>query len=182
MTAVENLCKRTIWIADGQVKQDGNTKDVIRAYLNSFGATDGQTFDLADLRERTGSGDVRFLKMEFLNETDGEGGGVYSGGPLNVRFHYECQRDLPNLYFGLRIYSNLGILITEFHNWATNQGIPLARKGRGCIDVEVDFLNLMPGTYYTGMWAATPGDWHDVLDNVAKLRSTSPISMAPAAG
>ena len=40
MAAVENLCKRTIWIEDGQVKQDGDTRDVIRAYLNSFGAAE----------------------------------------------------------------------------------------------------------------------------------------------
>ena len=96
--------------------------------------------------------------MEFLGESDGEEQVVYSGGPLNVRLHYECQRDVPNLYFGLRIFSNLGVLISDVHNWATNQGIPLAPKGRGSIDVEIDFLNLMPGTYYVGLWAATSGD------------------------
>ena len=150
MAAVENLCKRTIWIADGQVKQEGDTREVIRAYLNSFDASDKQALDLAAVRERGGTGDVRFLKMEFLDERDGEEPVVYSGGPLNVRFHYECQRDMPNLYFGLRIFSNLGVLISDVHNWATNEGIPLAPKGRGTIDLEIDFLNLIPGTYYRG--------------------------------
>lgn len=169
MAAIENLCKRTIWIADGQVKQDGDTREVIRAYLNSFDATDKQTLDLAAVRERAGTGDVRLLKMEFLGESDGEERVVYCGGPLNVRLHYECQRDVPNLYFGLRILSNLGVLISLVSNWATNQGIPLARKGRGSIQVEIGFLNLMPGTYYLGLWAATSGERHDVLDNVAKI-------------
>ena len=169
MAAIENLCKRTIWIADGQVKQDGDTREVIRAYLNSFEATDKQTLDLAAVRERAGTGHVRFLKMEFLGESDGDEGVVYSGGPLRIRFHYECQRDVPNLYFGLRIFSNLGVLISLVSNWATNQGIPLAPKGRGSIEVEIGFLNLMPGTYYLGVWAATSGEWHDVLDNVARL-------------
>jgi lipopolysaccharide transport system ATP-binding protein len=169
MAAIENLCKRTIWIADGQVKQDGNTREVIRAYLNSFEATDKQTSDLAAVREREGTGDVRFLKMEFLNENDGEEPVIHSGSPLHIRFHYECQRDMPNLYFGLRIFSNLGVLISDVHNWATNQGIPLAPKGRGTIDLEIDFLNLIPGTYYAGLWAATSGTWHDVLDKFAKF-------------
>ncbi len=169
MAAVENLCKRTIWIADGQVKQEGDTREVIRAYLNSFDASDKQALDLAAVRERGGTGDVRFLKMEFLGERDGEEPVVYSGGPLNVRFHYECQRDIPNLYFGLRIFSNLGVLISDVHNWATNEGIPLAPKGRGTIDLEIDFLNLVPGTYYLGLGAATPGTWHDVLDKFAKF-------------
>ena len=169
MAAVENLCKRTIWIADGQVKQDGDTREVIRAYLNSFEATDKQTSDLAAVREREGTGDVRFLKMEFLNESGGEEPVIHSGCRLRIRFHYECQRDIPNLYFGLRIYSNLGVLISDVHNWATNQAITLAPKGRGMIDLEIDFLNLIPGTYYAGLWAATSGTWHDVLDKFAKF-------------
>jgi lipopolysaccharide transport system ATP-binding protein len=169
MAAVENLCKRTIWIADGQVRQEGHTRDVIRAYLSSFDATDQQVLDLASVRDRTGTGDVRFVKMEFLGESAGAQTAIHSGGPLRARFHYECNRDVPNLYFGLRIFSNLGVLISDVHNWATNQPIPLARHGQGTIDLEIDFLNLMPGTYYLGMWAATSGDWHDVLDNVARL-------------
>src|SRR5271157_3849190 len=169
MAAVENLCKRTIWIADGQVKQDGDTREVIRAYLNSFEATDKRALDLAAVRQREGTGDVRFLKMEFLNESGGEEPVIHSGSRLHMRFHYECQRDIPNLYFGLRIFSNLGVLISDVHNWATNQGITLAPKGRGTIDLEIDFLNLIPGTYYAGLWAATSGTWHDVLDKFAKF-------------
>ena len=36
MAAVENLCKRTIWISDGQVKQDGDTTEVIRCLPEQF--------------------------------------------------------------------------------------------------------------------------------------------------
>jgi lipopolysaccharide transport system ATP-binding protein len=169
MTAVENLCKRTIWIAGGRVKLDGDSRDVIRAYLNSYDAGAGQAFDLAGVRERGGTGDVRFVKMEFLNEFDGEEAPIRSGGPLRVRLHYECRRDVPNLYFGLRIYSNLGVMISDIHTWATNQAVLLAPIGTGSIEVEVDFLNLLPGTYYVGLWAATSGTWHDVLDSVAKF-------------
>jgi lipopolysaccharide transport system ATP-binding protein len=108
VAAVEILCKRTIWISDGQVKQDGDTKEVIRAYLNSFDTVADKTFHLAAVRQRGGTGDVRLLKMEFLNENDGEERVIRSGGALRIRLHYECHRDVPNLYFGLRIFSNLG--------------------------------------------------------------------------
>jgi lipopolysaccharide transport system ATP-binding protein len=169
MAAVENLCNRTIWIAGGKVAQDGDTKDVLRAYLTSFQPADRTTFDLAGVRERKGTGDVRFLNIEFLTPGGGEDRTIHSGGPLHIRLHYECQRDIPNLYFGLRIHSNLGVLISDVHNWATNQVSPLTPKGKGSIDLEIDFLNLMPSTYYAGLWAATPGEWHDVLDSVAQF-------------
>jgi lipopolysaccharide transport system ATP-binding protein len=169
MAAVENLCKRTIWIADGRVKQDGDTKEVIRAYLNSFVVEENHKLDLGAIRERSGTGAVRFSKMEYLNADDDGRHVVHSGDALTVRLHYECQRDIPDLHFGLRIFSNLGVLITEVTTWATNQEFRLAPKGRGNIDVEIDFLNLMPGSYYVGVWAASFGEWHDVLDNVVKL-------------
>src|SRR5438132_3872312 len=38
MAAIENLCTRTIWIDHGTVMQDGDTREVIRGYLNSFDA------------------------------------------------------------------------------------------------------------------------------------------------
>src|SRR5271157_118321 len=62
MAAVENLCKRTVWISDGQVKRDGDTKDVIRAYLSSFGAEQSRTIDLSSVQERRGTGAARFSK------------------------------------------------------------------------------------------------------------------------
>jgi lipopolysaccharide transport system ATP-binding protein len=168
MAAIENLCKRTIWIAGGKVEQDGPTKDVIRAYLKSFGATEQNSLDLTGIRERKGTGEAHFLKMEFLND---EGGPniIHSGESLKVRLHFECVRDIPDLHFGLRIYSSLGVLVTEATTKATNEEITLARKGRGSIDLEIDFLNLMPGTYYIGAWAASIYVAYDYLDNIAKL-------------
>jgi len=169
MAAVENLCKRTIWIANGKIVQDGDTREVIRAYLNSFESSDRQTLDLAAVRERKGTGHVRFLKMEFLNENGGAERVIHSGGALRIRFHYECDRDIPNLHFGLQLYSNLGVLVSEIHTDSTKQAIELAPKGKGCIDLEIDFLNLMPGTYYAGLFAATWHEYQDWLENVARI-------------
>jgi lipopolysaccharide transport system ATP-binding protein len=168
MAAIENLCKRTIWIAGGRVEQDGPTQDVIKAYLGSYGAADQQSLDLTGVRERRGTGEVRFSKMEFLNA---EGGGhtVHSGDALRVRLHFDCQRDVPNLQFGLRIFSNLGLLISEATTRATGHEIAMAAKGPGAIDLEVDFLNLMPGTYFVTVWVASFLEPHDVVENVAKL-------------
>jgi lipopolysaccharide transport system ATP-binding protein len=169
MAAIEHLCKRTVWIADGRVRQDGDTMDVIRAYMNSFGAAEDHSLNLR-ATPRRGTGAVQLVKMEFLNKDGGRFQAVHSGDALRVRFHYECQRDIPNLYFGLRIFSNLGTLLSDVHSWSTDQPVELAPKGKGAIELEIDFLNLMPGTYYLGAWVASDfGIFHDELNNVAKL-------------
>jgi lipopolysaccharide transport system ATP-binding protein len=168
MAAIENLCPRAIWIAGGKVEQDGPTTDVIRSYLSSFGAESDQLLNLGAIRDRQGSGKVRFTKMEFLS-TDGGRPAIQSGDALIVRLHYECEVNMTNLHFGLRIFSGLGTLITDAHTWTTGQITPLAPRGHGSIDLEIDFLNVMPGVYYLGIWAAGYHEWHDVLDNVTKL-------------
>jgi ABC-type polysaccharide/polyol phosphate transport system ATPase subunit len=40
MAAIENLCSRCLWVADGRIAKEGDTRDVIRAYLSSFGAAE----------------------------------------------------------------------------------------------------------------------------------------------
>lgn len=147
MAAIENLCQRVIWIDEGRLVQDGDAKTVIGAYLQSFSAADEQTIDLAAISDRSGTGAMRHLKMEFLNAQGEPCRAVHSGDPLRVRLHYECHRDIPNLHFGLRIYSHLGALISNLHTISTNQAVPLAEKGRRSIELDVSFLNLMPGSY-----------------------------------
>jgi lipopolysaccharide transport system ATP-binding protein len=168
MAAVENLCERTIWIANGKVMQDGNTRDVIRAYLNSFDTGKG-TVDLAAITGRKGTGAVRLLRLEFLNEDGSEEPIIFSGGAMRIRIHYECHRDIPNLHFAFRIYSNLGVLLSNVHTWSVDQAIPLAPKGKGTIDLEIDLLNLMPGTYYAGIDVASMNEYHDSLENAVKI-------------
>ncbi len=168
MAAVENLCRRTIWIDGGEVKADGPTTDVIRAYLTSLGAPDGHTLDLGAIKERRGTGTARFTRMEFLNQEDEAQSVVHSGDRLRIRLHYECQRDLSNLNFGFRISSNLGALITDANTWTTAQPVQWAPEGPGSIDLDIDFLNLMPGLYYIGLWLKGANVFDD-LDNAAKL-------------
>jgi homopolymeric O-antigen transport system ATP-binding protein len=170
MAAVENMCKRCIWISQGKIAQDGDAKDVIRAYLESFKTTEHQARDLSAVRDRQGNGAVRFLAMEFLDTDGNELRVVRSGDALRVRLHYDCHRDIQHLYFGFRICTNLGVLLTDANTWSTRQTILLAPKGPGYIDLQIDFLHLMPGTYTVGTWAASIGaELHDLIDNAGNL-------------
>jgi lipopolysaccharide transport system ATP-binding protein len=168
MSSIQNLCKRTIWIADGVIKQDGDSKDVISAYVNSFGAATKQGLELGDLSERQGTGAVRFTKMEFLNDDGSENHVVRCAESLAIRLHYECQRDLVDVHFAIRIFSNLGALVSDVNTWGPG-AIPLVPRGSGSIDLEIDFLSLMPGTYSLGLCVSSFHEAHDELHNVTRL-------------
>lgn len=169
MAAIENLCKRTIWIADGRIERDGDTKEVVQAYLNSFGAADRQSLDLSGVLERQGTGLIRFLKMEFFDEYGNEQRVFRSGDPLRVRLQFDCHKDFTDLHFGFRIYSNYGTLVSDLNTWSTAQAVPFMPKGVGSIDLLIDFLNLMPGPYYITLGVTSFHEWHDLIDHCARI-------------
>ena len=59
--------------------------------------------------------------------------------------------------------------MSNMNTWSVDQAVPLAPKGRGSIDLEIDFLNLMPGTYYAGVEVARMYDIDDSRENVVKI-------------
>jgi lipopolysaccharide transport system ATP-binding protein len=169
LAAVENLCTRSLWIAAGKLRMDGGTRDVISAYLDSFGAADARGVDLTDVRERKGKGDIRFTRMEVLSREGNPVSAVHSGDSFSIRLNYECRRDVPNPHFGVRFFSNLGTLLADVNTWSTGFEMPMAARGSGCIQMEIEQFNFQPGSYYVGVWAHSMFEAQDDLDNAATL-------------
>jgi lipopolysaccharide transport system ATP-binding protein len=168
LAAVENLCRRAIWISDGEVKKDGDSREVIRAYLSSMGTSDKTGLDLTTIKQRKGTGAARLTRLQILDINGEPRRVIHSGDSVTFRLHYECKRPVPNLLFGVRIYSSLGTLITETNTYSTGLEMEASPR-RGYVDVDIDFLNLMPSSYHISIWTATVFEWHDLLDNVTAL-------------
>src|SRR5215472_6162483 len=63
MAAVENLCSRGIWIANGSVRLDGPTHSVIEAYMASFSSSTGAARELGAADARRGGGEIRYTRV-----------------------------------------------------------------------------------------------------------------------
>jgi hypothetical protein len=50
--------------------------------------------------------------------------------------------------------------MSNMNTWSVDQAVPLAPKGRGSIDLEIDFLNPMLGTYYAVVEVASMYEIH----------------------
>jgi len=59
--------------------------------------------------------------------------------------------------------------MSNMNTWSVDQAVPLAPKGRGSIDLEIDFLNPMLGTYYAVVEVASMYEIHDSLESVVKI-------------
>jgi lipopolysaccharide transport system ATP-binding protein len=157
LAAVENLCSRGIWLDAGKVRMDGGTREVILAYMSSFAGADAAGSDLSQLDNRLGSGDIRFTRLEYLAPDGTSCGVARSGDALVIRMHYRAVRPMIYPSFGFRLYSELGTLITETGHYLHGLRIPLVDAGDGFLDLEIDMLNLVPGSYHLSLWATAAG-------------------------
>jgi len=171
MAAVENLCSRVIWVDDGRIRQQGNSKDVIQAYMASFAGKQTTGSDLRDFQGRGGIGGIRYSGIEFLGSDRQPLALIRSGDPLVVRLHYEADRRIPNLIvFGFRLFTDLGTLVTDLSTASTGTHIFDLPPGQGYLDVEIDFLNLMPATYSMSLWLHNSSNViYDVLEHCLNL-------------
>jgi homopolymeric O-antigen transport system ATP-binding protein len=172
LVAVENLCRRAIWIDNGQIRQDGPAPEVIEAYMSSFATAEPGNVDLKRA-DRRGIGGIRYTGIDFLDSSNRPKNLIRSGDSLVVRLHYDAEQRIANPIFGFEIYTNLGTRLTKVSTWAAGFDILAVERGSGHIDVELPFLNLMPARYYLSLWleslvGASPIDF-DVLDHCVPL-------------
>jgi lipopolysaccharide transport system ATP-binding protein len=170
LAAIEHLCTRAIWIDGGQLRLDGQPKDVIEQYMETFAANPDRSSDLADITPRRGTGDVRFNRLEWLTPDRRPASVIRSGDTIVARLCYDVVRPVRDAIFGFEIYSQFGTLIAQIHTYNDGFAIPHLAPGKGYIDLEIAELNLRPGRYHISLFAETYQDiFHDVLPHCVVL-------------
>ncbi len=165
MAAIENLCPRTVWIDAGSVRMDGSTDQVIASYLSTFSESQRSGYDLEHVGNRSGTGAIRFTRVDFL-DAHGQPTSVFrSGEPFRARFHYRVHERVRHPQFGMVIFSDMGTRITTVSTWHENYEISEVTPGEGVIELTIDELFLQPTRYFLSLWVDTAGQRFDVLDH-----------------
>lgn len=170
LAAVEHLCPRAIWIDGGRIREDGPSSEVIPHYMGTFSSSQEGSVDLTTAAHRRGDGTIRYLGVDVLDLRGTICTLVRSGDSLTLRLHYEAFETVKLPIFGFRLFSSLGVLLTDVSTWNLGVEIPSLPPGRGYLDLTIDFLNLMPGQYFLSLWLTSPGGViHDVLEHCTVL-------------
>lgn len=171
MAAVENLCSRAIWIDSGQVRSDGPSREVIESYMATFADSQATGSDLEHVTARRGSGEVRYTGVEFLSKDRQPQPVTRSGDSLVVRLYFRASKAVPSPSLGIRLYTELGTLVTETSTSHHGLAVPDLSPGPGYIDLEIDALNLFPARYYLTLGLSEFDGQHlyDYLDRCAYL-------------
>ena len=95
---------------------------------------------------RWGSGEGRITNVELLDDSGASRTRFRTGDPVTMRLHYEMEKPIERPVFGLAIHTLDGTHVTG-PNTRDADVIPDKLEGKGHVDLRIDRLLLVPGTY-----------------------------------
>jgi lipopolysaccharide transport system ATP-binding protein len=167
LTAVSNLCPRSMLLASGEKIIEGPTPDVIREYVRSVQRDVGTS--LAERTDRSGNGRLRFLEVGF--ESEGESiESPATGQDFDVVMSYESADAQPvrHVSFAVQITTLLGEIMLHLYTRTAGVALPSV-PGRGQVRCSVPRCPLPPGQYAVTIWADVAGEPLDWIQRACEL-------------
>jgi lipopolysaccharide transport system ATP-binding protein len=155
MEAITRLCPRCIYLANGALKLDGDTRQIIRAYSEHAKQITAE-IDLSPLRRTfEGTDEARLLRLRSLQRGTNGAWCFDYGTPLQFAVEFFVTKPLKDPEIGYQLFSVTGV---QLASTTTAQVSPLRLLERGRYEIRIvlpDFF-LNPGTYVLGFSLCTP--------------------------
>lgn len=153
-SVIEQLCDRVLWMAHGQIQDQGASARVLRNYLAALQRHDEENREQAQQAagavsagpptvERAGT---RIVGIKLFSEDRAERYSFSTGEGLVVRVDYRIAEPADQYAIGLELRRSDGLLI---HRSSRRLAYPLPTDAndRGSIELEIESLPLLAGTY-----------------------------------
>jgi lipopolysaccharide transport system ATP-binding protein len=144
MAAVQNLCEKGALIQRGQLAHVGPAGDVIESYLG--GRAESMAVSVADRTDREGKGEVRFVRMNFLDSAGRSVSSIPCGERLTLELAYVARQALSDLVVYVGIYDLMDTQLINLNTQMTGESITV-REGNGVFRCEIPELPLPAGEY-----------------------------------
>ena len=161
MAAVQALCGSCLLLNAGTVAMQGNTREVVDAYL--AGPSKQDQAMLGNRTDRQGSQEVRIRALDLYPECRGPGHDVASGEDCLLQISYENRtgRVIEHAEVAVGIYDSFGRALSFLENVPLHQELTLRGEG-GVLRCRIPRLPLVPGDHYLNIHIRAAGvlfDW-----------------------
>jgi ABC-type polysaccharide/polyol phosphate transport system ATPase subunit len=147
LDSIRALCKRAVWIENGEVREAGSSHDVVTAYLGGVHQRVTEPRQRAALPEnRYGTGEAEITSVALLDGDGDEMSTFCTGQPVTVRVGYQASRPIEGATCGVAVF-HADNLVYVFGQSTQGAGINLTLAGRGTLDMTVTSLPLLKGRY-----------------------------------
>lgn len=144
MNTVRDMCDRAIWLTHGVVSGAGDPAELVEQYTETMLGNFSRSHDGSI---RRGSGEVQNVSIEiFVGDSTTPVKRFRTGDDVRVRLRYRAVKSIPRPVFGIAIESVGGAVVTS--PCTRDVGlVPMSVDGEGVVDIHLDSIALLPGTY-----------------------------------
>ena len=140
---MRNMCDHIAWLEHGVLKEVGEAAHVVDTYT-AIAHTD--RVDDGTGGSRWGSGQARLDAIELIGPDGKPTHKVHTGDRCSIRLHYVTSEPVERPVFGLAVTSLAGVLLAG-PNTRDVEMVPNKIDGSGVVEMMIDRLLLLPGTY-----------------------------------
>lgn len=167
MAAVRNLCKNGIVLKNGMVAYIGTANDCIDRYMAM--QTINSVVDISKIKNRSGSGILRFADVKLVNSRGVETDTFEVGENVYIDVYFVHNEDFDNCYAS-RIDIGINDMFDVRVTWlSTNIYWDKIPANRNKIRFEIKQLCLTDGTYNINLFCNTNLGVADWLQNVSRF-------------
>jgi ABC-2 type transport system ATP-binding protein len=141
--SLRSMCDRIGWLDHGDLRALGPAAELIDDYIDE---THADRAEEGGSGARWGSGEGRIERIELLDGRGTPTTRVRTGDTVTIRFRYATGEAIEKPVFGLAIHSLDGVHVTG-PNTREAGCVPGSIDGAGVVDLRVERLLLLPGTY-----------------------------------
>jgi ABC-type polysaccharide/polyol phosphate transport system ATPase subunit len=145
LASVRNLCDQAALLEHSQLRRLGPVSEVIDEYLGDV-FTDRIPDGEFGQGQRWGSGEARIEHFELLDAAGQPAKRVRTGDSVTVRLRYAAQERIDQPVFGAQLHRIDGAYVCGF-NTREADFVPESLKGTGHVDLHIERLPFLPGTY-----------------------------------
>jgi lipopolysaccharide transport system ATP-binding protein len=166
MEAIQRLCSHCVMLERGKLVFQGDTATTIGRYIsnNFYQTSPNKWIDISDAI-RTGTGEARFVEVQYSSLSESVGFQPYSNGAIEFLLAIESDSFRSVGSLAVVIYSKSGTKLVNVDTLSIGKAISL-QKGGNIVKLRIKELHLNPDIYVLGFWLADPlgGEVFDFIE------------------
>jgi lipopolysaccharide transport system ATP-binding protein len=180
MDAIQRLCSQCVLLEHGQLVAQGETTNIVAKYLShqSSKASPNDWIDVSQA-SRIGTGEARFVAVQYSSLNAKAGFQPYSNGPLELRLAIESDSIRTVGSLAVTLYTQSGTKLINADIASLDRVIAL-QKGHNVVKLKIDQLFLNPNIYVLGLWLAniSESDGSQALDYIEYAFDIEVVNLA----
>ncbi len=163
---MRDMCDEVAWLDHGRLMEVGKPNEIVDQYVETS-HKERTELQAPEGGLRHGTGEVRVDAVELVRPDDAPHG--RTGEKATFRLHYQASKQVDDVVFGIGLHTITGQHVTGPNTKDAGLRVDV-RRGKGHVDLEVERLMLLPGTYDLSLGVTDASLVHQYDHQVRALR------------